>query len=176
MVKEKDIVNYDPETMDVFRKEGAPMYEETPDHLVVAQDSGIIVDVHRMADVFDEQEDVERQRWNVFVTNTTYSNQCVGVSWRLLDFKFISEHPTMVLVERESMLRLGTMLGKVWEIDGVAFAPPPSGYVQDMEIHDPVENAKPGDECLFLVDEDDITVDEKTPYDHNRSMFGHDAY
>lgn len=176
MVKEKDIVNYDPESMDVFHEEGKPTYEDAPDHIVVAKEDGILVDVHRIADVFDEQADVERQRWNVFVTNTSHSDQCVGILWRLLDFKFITEHPTTTLVEENSMLHLGTMLGRVWEIDGVSFAPPPSGYVQAMQVRDPIKDAKAGDECLFLASEDEITVDEGSSYDHSKSMFGYDMY
>ena len=156
IVKESDIVEYDPESNDFHRQNGEPMYTQTKPIVVVAKDKGIKIRVVRDKPVYDEQDKVERQHWKVYAHNDNYTHKCVGVVWRLLDFRYISDHPSMVLIKRKEKKLMGVMVQNVWEIDGVKFAPPPSGYVHMMQVLDPVKKAKKGEECLFIPPEDEI--------------------
>ena len=70
-----------------------------------------------------------------------------------------SSNSSFLVPDRE-MLHLGTMIGKVWMIDGVAVAPPPSGYVHAMSVRDPDMDAMPGEECYFLEEEAEIIQDK----------------
>lgn len=156
------IVDYDPETQDVFRPESgsADIYQPTEDWIIAAEEDNVSVEVIKSDSFYDEQHEVDLQRWIVLVTNRNKVEKCVGVLWRLLDFQFISEHPTTVLIPEETVMQLGTMQGQIMMIDGVAVAPPPSGYVHEMQVLKPDYEAPQGEECLFLDEEENI-LDQK---------------
>lgn len=152
-----NIKDFDPEQHTKDNLDTSP----TPRNVVVADRKGIIIEVIRDDDFYDTQSKTDRQRWNVFITNTNRKDKCVGVLWRLLDFQFISDYPTTLLVHHKTVLLLGTMIGEIMIIDGVAVAPPPSGYVHAMQVKKPDFEQKEGDECLFLPDEDDIVKERQ---------------
>ena len=75
-----------------------------------------------------------------------------------MDFRFESNHPTDVLIPAHQGVILGHMIQTTMVIDGVTVAPDPSGYIQAMRIKNPRDDAIEGEECLYLVDEDDVVV------------------
>lgn len=147
------IKEYDPEQADRNISQ-EDLFKPTPDHVIVGEYKDVVVEVNKMKTREDDM--IPRQEWSVFATNNNDDDICLAVAWRLLDFQFISHHPTQVLVRSGQREFLGTMLQTVWTIDGVQFAPPPSGYVHNMTVKDPVEDAVRGEECLFLADEEEI--------------------
>jgi hypothetical protein len=156
------IIDYDPENDIPVDENGERIaYEPTPDYVVAADHKRILVEVMRDELFFDDQDEIEVQQWSVIATNNNRRDKCVGVQWRLMDFKFISEHPTPVLIHARQRLFLGTMVGRTMIIDGVTVAPPPSGYVYEMKVLDPDTDALEGDECLFLPDEEDIIQNDE---------------
>lgn len=155
-VKEEPDIEYDPEGDDFFQKNGVPLYEDTPDKVVVATERDIVVDVELTDPVYDEDAKIDLQQWNVYITNDGAQDKCVGIAWRLLDFKFISHEPTDVYVPSHSMKLTGTMVQTTWIVDGVKIAPPASGYVHAMRVRTPVKDSYPGDECLFIDGDDDL--------------------
>lgn len=156
------IVDYDPENdVPIDPDTGKELaYEPTPDRVMAAKTKGVSVEVIRDKVFFDHEDDADRQQWSVFVYNSNRKDKCVGVIWRLMDFKFISEYPTTTIVEGRRTLLLGTMIGKTMIIDGVTVAPPPSGYVYKMQVLPPDRDAEQGFECMFLPDEDDVVQEE----------------
>jgi len=155
------IIDYDPENDVMIDENGdAVQYEPTPDHVIVAEAKGVVVEVIKEDPFWDMEDEAERQQWSVIVSNNNRKDKCVGVIWRLLDFQFISEYPTTTIVRARSALLLGTMIGKTMIIDGVTVAPPPSGYVYKMQVRKPDLDAEEGFECMFLPDEDDVVQEE----------------
>lgn len=151
-------VDYDPD--EIFRVHsitGKRITDEpTPAAVEAANMDGVVIDVKRLTSFWDDQYNVEVQSWNVYVTNTNSRAQCVGVVWRLLDFQFITEYPTTLLVPAETRMLLGEMLGETMVLDGVLVAPPPSGYVHGMQVVGPDWQADEGFECQFLAEEDEV--------------------
>lgn len=153
MVKEEDIINYDPEFSDIGKdgEQYVPAEQATPDHVVVADLKGVAIDVSKGKPVYDEQAKAELQQWDVFATNSNRKDKCVGVVWRLLDFRFITNYPTDFFMEKSSMLHLGVMQQTTITVDGVKVAPPPSGYVKAMRVRAPNDEAlDDGDRCTFV--------------------------
>lgn len=156
IVKEKDVVIVDPEKFDQHIH-GNIKYEPTPDHVVVGEKDGVIIEVHKREVIKDElADDIQLQVWDAAVTNLSQTDKCVTPLWRLMDFEYISDGPSERLVKSNQMVHLGQMQQKTWVLDGVVVAPPPSGYLADLRVRGTVPNAKPGEECIHLVDEDKV--------------------
>lgn len=161
IVPESEVVEVDPDKVD-HAIHGPMRYEPTPDHVVVGQDSGIIIEVQKREVVKDEQlGNIQLQRWDVTATNTLARDRCVTPMWRLMDFEYMSNGPSEQFVPGHSMVIMGEMQQRAWIIDGVPVAPPPSGYLADLRIRDPVPGAKQGDECSHIADEADIVPEDE---------------
>lgn len=156
---EKDVVDIDPESLD-YAMNGDMEYVSTPDHVVVGTQDGIIIQTHKMEAIYDEQAETDVQNWDVTATNTTNKGVCVLPVWKLLDFEYISNGPTEQYVPPFALTELGQMVQQLWVIDGVPVAPPPSGYLEELLIRDPVADAEQGEECTHLVDEADLVPEE----------------
>ena len=136
--------------------------EPTPPYVLAADHKGVLVEVIKQPSFYDEQLATELQSWAVFYTNTNKTTKCVGVIWRLMDFEFISEHPTTVMVPAGYRLSAGEMLGMTMNIDGVIVALPPSGYVHEMQVVSPDWKQMEGYECTFIPDEEDIVTEDNS--------------
>ncbi len=158
MVEEHEIVDHDPGQTAYDQQEGSTQAEPTPDHVVVADKDGILIDVNKIEPIYLEEHKVDLQQWEVLASNMNRKDKCVGVIWRLMDFRFESNHPTDVLIPAHQGVILGHMIQTTMVIDGVTVAPDPSGYIQAMRIKNPRDDAIEGEECLYLVDEDDVVV------------------
>ena len=144
---EIDGTDFDPVT-------GKAIPEQATPYLVVAyKDAGVIIEVLKVTSFYDDQNEVELQNWAVIATNNNRRDICLSIAWRLMDFQFISDYPTTLLMFQKSKLRIGTMVGKTMNIDGVIVALSPSGYVHQLEIRDPDWSTNPGFECFFLDDD-----------------------
>lgn len=156
MIKESDIVTIDPESADTVRN-GPVTYEPTPDNVIVGESNNISIEVQKRTVVKDEQADgITLQVWDVIATNNNDNDKCVTPMWRLMDFEYISNGPSEQFVQRSSMVKIGEMQQRVWIINGVPVAPPPSGYLTNMRVRDTIAGARVGEECTHIVNEKDI--------------------
>jgi hypothetical protein len=105
---------------------------------------------------FDKDYELKQDKWDIMITNGQEKDQCVAIYWKLMDFKFITEHENPFYIKGEDMIHLGDMIQQVWEIQGVKFTLDPSGYIHWMGVRDPVKDAIKGEECLFILEEEDI--------------------
>lgn len=154
-------IDYNPEddvAIDVQTGQQTTAPENTEPYVKAADFKGVVVEVFRIGWFYDEQYKSEIQEWEVMVTNTNKRTKCVGVIWRLMDFQFITEYPTTMIVPGETKVLLGTMLGDTMEIDGVTVWPSPSGYVHEIQVLNPDWDADEGFECMFLPEEDKINT------------------
>jgi hypothetical protein len=152
-----EVRDYDPEVEDVFSRNDFPDEAQPTDFtMVLAQRRGVSIHVERVEDIYDEQHDIDLQQWEAYATNDLRRHRCIAVVWRLLDFQFITENTTGVLLQPREFHHLGTMLGETWVIDGVTVAPPPSGYVQELKVWSPDLDAPEDEQCIPVVDEDTI--------------------
>lgn len=136
--------------------EGAMLYVDTPPFLTIAEKKGMMVFAEKNPKTFQTNNidpAVRQARWTIKVLNETTVDRCVTLEFRLLDFTYISDHPSEFFVPASSAKIAGTMNQKVWRIDGVEFVPPSSGYVKNMRVRNPVEGADRGSECDFAKEE-----------------------
>lgn len=130
--------------------------EPTPPHVVVGEKDGVKIEVHKRKTENSEQYLVKLQTWDVTAINYNHRDKCVTPQWKLMDFKYITDGPSEQFIKAHSMKKMGEMQQRAWIIDGVEVAVPPSGYLYDMRVRDAIADAKPGEECMFLVPEEDI--------------------
>jgi hypothetical protein len=159
VVPEDDVVEVDPENMDYILN-GPISYEPTPPIVVVGSDDNVFIQVTKQDHMYDDQFEQDIQLWKVTAQNTNQIPKCVTPRWRLLDFKYITEGPSEQFIPANSIIKIGEMRQVMWVVDGVPVPVPPSGYLADLRVRDVVPNAKQGEECLFLVDEDNIVKEE----------------
>lgn len=125
---------------------------DSDDIIVKAVKADVIVNEYERFKKYEVKQDV----WNIEVSNYSGNDVCVTLLWKLMDFQFVTTLPSSFLVLADATTLIGEMTEQVWEIQGVKFTPGGSGYVYQMDIDDPIEDADAGDECLNLVDEEDI--------------------
>lgn len=160
------IVDYDGEFSDVEQRQaledGGVIYTE--DIVNLADEEDIVIVASKSDTItFESDYEVKQDTWDIDAHNMGSKNQCVTLVWRLMDFKFVSDHPDEFYSPANSIVRVGTMTQMVWEIDGVKFAPDGSGYLYGMRVREPVKDAATGDECLHLIKDEDL-VKEKDVY------------
>ena len=109
---------------------------------------------------FEKDYTIKQDNWSIDAHNFSDVPQCVALQWKLMDFKFVSDHPTLFYVPGKSIVHVGTMTQMVWEIDGVKFVPESSGFIWAMATRSPAENAEKGEECVFLQKEEDLRKEE----------------
>lgn len=128
------------------------------DSVELIEDKGIVITAEKMNPILTIHNDYEvvQDKWNITAHNMTDKDVCVTLHWKLMDYRLISEQPSEFHVLHDSLLKVGTMVQQVWEIQGVRFTPEGSGYVAGMLIREPVEDALQGDECTFYELEEDI--------------------
>lgn len=138
--------------------EGGIRYTE--DFVELVEEDGISITAEKTSPTitFHNDYEVVQDKWDIAAHNLSDDDVCVTLHWKLMDFRFISNYPSEFLVEKETSLSVGTMIQQVWEIQGVRFTPDGSGYVHKMLLREPNEDVKPGDECQFIEDEDDIVT------------------
>jgi len=160
-VQESDIVDYDggnlskKEMKEIRDDKGEP----TADIVVLGEeDKVVIVALKKTPYKPIKDEEVVQDRWLINATNTNDRDVCVGIYWKLMDFKFISDYPTEFFLHKKESKAIGVMIQQVWELQGVKFTPEGSGYIYWMGVRDPVEDAKKGDECVHIEDEENITT------------------
>lgn len=147
------IVDIDPIELERQRlKEQVEQEIPTPDHVVVADGKSILVEVDK-AEPIIEDNDVEREVWVVSATNNAPKDKCVTIIWKLLDFQYQTSE---FLLEAHYSKEIGVMVQQTMTIDGVKFAPPASGFVKAMRVRKTIEDAKEGEECLYLTQEKKI--------------------
>jgi hypothetical protein len=157
IVKEDQVVHIDPDKLDraVY---GDTTPQPTPDHVMVGMKNGITVDVDKKGVEHDSQNRVELQIWEVTATNFNDTPKCVTLMWQLMDFEYISFGPSEQYIKALTANKLGEMRQQYWVIDGARVAFPPSGYLSNMRVRDPVAGAKIGEECMHLTPEEDIVT------------------
>lgn len=122
--------------------------ERTPDHVVVAHKDDIRIEVDKTVPTREEKIDLET--WNVNVYNNNSDNKCVSISWKLMDFRFMSYETTEFFVAANSTKKIGQMIQETWIIDNVKIAPPGSGFVHNVRVRGTIPNAKPGEQCMYI--------------------------
>lgn len=141
--------------------------EYSEDVVTLATETGVAIIASKDSPTIQFQNDyeVKQDNWSIDAHNFTDKDQCVALQWKLMDFKYVSDHPTLFYVPKQSITRAGTMTQMVWEMDGVKFVPDSSGFIWAMGTREPVKNAKKGDECTFNLEETDLRK-EKDVYVH----------
>lgn len=162
MVKEKNVVVVDPieQERKILEREGKigrhdimAAYERTPPHVIIADKDNIVVTVDK-APPLEDNDGVEQEVWEVFAENkSSTAGQCVTVLWRLMDFEYTANDGSEVYVPKHAKVHMGTMYQKIWELDGVRFAPPASGYAEKIRVRAPIADAKSGEECAHIVED-----------------------
>lgn len=146
------IVDVDPEKLEQERLgELATVEEPTPPHVTVANAKGILVDVDKAEPIIED--DVEREVWIVTATNNNTKDKCVTLIWKLLDFQYQTSETSEFLLEAHYSKEIGVMVQQTMTIAGVEFAPPASGFVKAMRVRKTIEDAKEGEECLYITKE-----------------------
>jgi len=138
--------------------EGGIQYTEGVVELIEEDDVVIIAEKKNPLITIHNDYEVVQDKWTITAHNMSSDNVCVTLHWKLLDFKFVSDHPSEFYVPANALMYVGTMVQQVWEIQGVRFTPDGSGYVAGMLVREPVEDAKKGDECLYIEKEEDIVT------------------
>lgn len=145
------VVDVDVEKLEAQRlkKTGEILKEErTPEHVVVASKNNIRVEVDKTKPTREEKVDLET--WNVNVHNNNTDNKCVSISWKLMDFRFMSYETTEFFIAGNSSKKIGQMIQETWILDGVKIAPPGSGFVNSIRVRGTIPNAKPGEQCMYI--------------------------
>jgi hypothetical protein len=155
IVPESKVVVVDPDKLDreIY---GDKLPEPTPDHVMVGTKDGVIIDVDKKGTEHDPQHDIELQVWKVTATNMNHDPKCVTLMWQLMDFEYISFGPSEQLVRGEASHIMGEMKQQFWIIEGAKVTFPPSGFLSNMRVRNPVAGAKIGEECMHLTPEEDI--------------------
>jgi hypothetical protein len=123
---------------------GAP----TPDTVVAATEDGVSVLMYKAAP--EKRSGMDLQVWRSSIYNKNDYPVCVMVQWKLMDFEMISDYPDFSFIDAKStMVNYATMRQQIWNLDGTAFALPPSGYVEKLIIREPNMNAKNKERCTF---------------------------
>jgi len=135
-------------------------YTEDVVTLATENDIGIIASKEGPTLTFEHDYEIEQDNWSIDAHNFGDVAQCVALQWKLMDFKFVSDHPTLFYSPGKSIVHVGTMTQMVWEIDGVKVVPESSGFLWFMITRDPVEDAQTGDECTFILEEKDMRKEE----------------
>ena len=155
---EERVKDYDPELMERalygehFVKSAGP----TPDFVSAAWKKDIEISVEYEGSS-EGNNGLMLQEWSAWAKNHNDKHRCVWVMWRLLDFKYITDHTTVVHVSPFEVIRLGTLRQIPWKLDGVDFAPPPSGYVYGMEVGEPdFTQETEADWCVNVLNDDEI--------------------
>ncbi|MEM2159433.1 MAG: hypothetical protein QXN55_00575 [Candidatus Nitrosotenuis sp.] len=157
--------DFEKEEAEYIKKYGVaakdPFYAPpTPDHIMAGEKDDVRITIHKGTPTMHDSNDsehskIELQNWFAVLTNDSEKPVCVMTEWKLMDFELISDYPGFVYMSPNSQIvTYAHLKQQVWNIDGTKFALPPSGYVEDMIIRDPVKKAKVGDECVF--DDDDV--------------------
>jgi hypothetical protein len=160
VVPESNIDNIDPSEREKELYGEVVTAKPTPDKVIVGEKGHITIEVVKVKPLYDPILKKTLQVWNVNVINTNNSSRCVGPKWRLMEFEYISYGPTIQLVKGESTLVMGQMMQKGFKIGDVYLTPSPSGYLDDMLVSKPNRYAYPGDECTYLITEDQYTKEE----------------
>jgi hypothetical protein len=130
--------------------------EPTEPNVILAEKNRVSVSAHKIETIEDEDTGIEKENWLIIYGNNSLYPKCVGVMWKLLDFNFETNYPTDVYMKSKSWLPIGNMIQGTWNLDGIQFAPEPSGYVAAIRVQDPVEGAKEGEECTFVEDDKNV--------------------
>ena len=139
----------------------------TEDIVTLATESeiGIVATKEGQTLTFENDYEIKQDNWSIDAHNFSDIPQCVAIQWKLMDFQFISDHPTLFYVPGKSITHVGTMTQLVWEIDGIKVVPESSGFIWAMVTREPAENALKGEECTFYEKEEDLRK-EKDVYVH----------
>lgn len=145
------VVDYDPEHAGTAsRVEHAEPLPTAP-VVVVAKNDNVAVRVVRKDSL--DRDGVTLQQWDVFTSNEGREDVCVGVVWRLMDFRYVASVPTPFHVPAQRHVFIGEMVQTTTVINGVVVALPPSGYVQELHVVEPNGSEEP---CLFLEHHDAV--------------------
>ena len=150
------MIDVDPEQAESQLLKNQPLYQVTPDDLVVGSQDNITIEVHKTTPIYDDQTKGYRNRWRAFATNHNPTTKCIMPVWRLMDFEYVSWETSEFAVYPNKLKFIGEMIQKTWIIDGVKVAPPSSGYLYKLLVRNPEPNSQPGDECIHLINEKDI--------------------
>jgi len=134
-----------------------PLWQNpTPDNMFLTKVDDVSVTIHKMRP--DDDEGIMLQNWSVIVVNHNDTAKCVNIAWKLQGFKMVSDYPGFRLIQpKESILDYVKLKQTIWSMDGIKFALPPSGYIEQMEVNDPNESPDVENEiCDFYELDDDI--------------------
>lgn len=145
--------DFEKEEVEYIRSHGVdPMFAPaTKDDIFMGRKDGITVSLHK--DTSTYINGVESQNWFAVVTNENDDPKCVAIVWRLMDFEIINDNPELVYIKGHEINHNFTQLKqKLWYLNNVLFALPPSGYIHDVFIRDP----DPKTQCVFENDPENI--------------------
>ena len=87
------------------------------------------------------------------VYSSNEEDKCVAITWALLDFELITDNISYVKIPaKTTKYDYARFKQKVWDIDGITIALPPSGYVAKIDVKD-LDDKK---SCEFFMNESDI--------------------
>lgn len=142
-------------------KNNLELYKPTPPHVRAADVDGIVIHADKRDSIKDDQL-VEQEVWSITAQNTNTEGKCISMRWKLLDFEYISNEPTAFYLKARETREIGTMMQTIWNLDGVRFAPPASGFIEMFKVNTPLADAEVGKECVNIVE--DGTTDAKETY------------
>lgn len=145
--------DFEKEEKDFIKKHGVeakdPLYAPaTPEYVLAGYSEHVLVSLYKGPS--EKQDKIELQVWNATAVNHNDKPVCLMVHWKLMDFSLVTDYGDFTYLKPEQqILKYATMKQQVWNLDGTQFALPPSGYIDNMIIKEPIKDAKPGYECEF---------------------------
>ncbi len=126
-----------------------PLYAPaTPDTVFAGKENNVFVSMYK--DKPEDYKGMKLQIWQATIVNHSDHPICALVHWKLMDFEMFSDYPDFTyLVSQQQILHFAEMRQQIWNIDGTEFALPPSGYIDQLIVKEPIKDAKKGTECSF---------------------------
>lgn len=150
------VKDYDPEKEEILRakKYGEMLKQEEPTATTVAvgEMKNVTVFVEK-APPLTENELIERQVWHTYVANGNNQAKCVMLVWKLMDFEYASNEAARFYVPANSQRFVGSMVQKVWDLNGLRFTVPASGLLYRLFVTDPKNHVQKNKDPCELVDD-----------------------
>ena len=148
-VKDRD---FDKEEIAYIKENGIkstdPLWQKPTNKVVQAgKMDGVTVVMYRDTDI--REGELNLQQWKALIINKNDEPKCVQTVWQLMDFQMYTDYPDFLKVPANSTFQnYARMTQKIWVLDGVRLALPPSGYIADMLVREPNDKGT----CVFEQD------------------------
>jgi len=156
-IKDRDFEKEEKEYIQKYgeRALADPLYQkDTPRMVSAANKDHVTVTLTRLPDG-KHPKGPRLQNWVAVVSNHNEVDKCVSISWALMDFELITDNISYVKIPAHGYIAdYAKFKQKVWEMNGITLALPPSGYITEIDVKDLDKD----DKCDFIMDEEDIVT------------------